>query len=169
MVLPGGALADRRPEVGDNKHVLIRRIKVTALFLFLFGLPLFGTVGTYLHAHSTMRSSAITFVNNELPEILAKRDFDELYFLGTLTLKGELKEPEFTKSMEGLGEFQALEDVRATRSTVGERSDQAWQFVDISAKARFSTRNAEVHVRAARRSTVLPEWRIEEFELVSVE
>jgi hypothetical protein len=116
-----------------------------------------------------MRASAIAFVEKEVPPILEKKDFEGMYFFGTLTLKGKLTEPEFGRWFEELGDFEDLGDLKVARSTVGVRGDQAWQFVDLTSRARFSKGEVEVHIRAARRSTALPEWRIEEFQLSPVE
>ena len=162
-------MADRSSEVGDTKGVWKRRLAISATLLFLFGLPLVGTVGAYLHAHSTMRASAVAFVEEEVPKILRDQDWEEMSFFGTRTLKGDLTQAEFESWFATFGEFQGLGELRVTRSTVGEREDQAWQYVNMVGEARFSKGTARVSLRAARRSIALPEWRLEEFELTPVE
>lgn len=143
----------------------MRGIKIAALFLFLLGLPLAGTLYVYFQAHGTMRSSAKAFVLNDVATALKQRDFETIHFLGTLTLKNKLTEAEFDGWMDKLGGFESFGELRATRSTVGARADQSWQFVDFEGPASFARGKARVHIRAARRSTALMEWRIEELEI----
>jgi hypothetical protein len=100
---------------------------------------------------------------------LRDKDWEEMSFFGTRTLKGELTQAEFEGWFATFGEFQGLGEMRVTRSTVGEREDQAWQYVDMVGEARFAKGTANLRLRAARRSIALPEWRLEEFELTPVE
>ncbi len=144
----------------------VRRVKVAALLLFLLGFPLFGTLYVYFHAHGTMRASAKEFVNKDVADALRDSDYETIRFLGTLTLKNDLSQEEFEGWMKDRGSFQGFGDLRPSRSTVGTRADQSWQFVDLEGPARFEQGEATVRIRAARRSTALMEWRLESLEIV---
>lgn len=142
-----------------------RRLAIIAVFAFFFGLPLAGMLYVYKSAHSTMRSSAIAFAKGQVPPILENRDYETLRFFGTLTLKENLTAREFDGWMERYGAFESLGEFSVNRSTVGARSDQAWQIVYLEAPVTFSKGQAVLNLKAARKSTVLAEWRFEEFTL----
>lgn len=149
----------------DNRSVTKRRLAIIAVFVFFFGFPLAGMLYVYKAAHSTMRASATAFAQEQVPEILGKGDYETLRFYGTLTLKEKLSKQEFDGWFSELGEFESLGEFKVKRSTVGARNDQAWQIVYLEAPVRFSKLPATLTLKAARRSTALAEWRIEEFEL----
>ncbi len=149
----------------DNRSVTKRRLAIIAVFVFFFGLPLAGILYVYNAAHSTMRTSAIAFAEQELPGILQKGDYETLRFYGTLVLKKNLSKEQFDAQMSTVGKYESMGEFTVKRSTVGERNDQAWQIVYLEAPVRFSKGPAVLNLKAARRSTALGEWRIEEFSL----
>jgi hypothetical protein len=142
-----------------------RRLAIAAVLLFFFGLPLAGMLYVYNAAHATMRTSAIAFAREQVPQILGERDYETLRFYGTLTLKEKLSKQEFDGWLQRYGAFESLGEFTVKRSTVGARNDQAWQVVYLECPVRFSKGLALLSMKAARRSTALAEWRIEEFAI----
>ncbi len=149
----------------DNRSVTKRRLAIIAVFVFFFGFPLAGMLYVYNAAHSTMRASAIAFAEEQVPEILGKADYETLRFYGTLTLKEKLSKQEFDGWLQRYGAFESLGEFTVKRSTVGARNDQAWQIVYLECPVRFSKGATILNLKAARRSTALAEWRIEEFSI----
>jgi hypothetical protein len=142
-----------------------RRWIVFAVFAFFFGFPLAGIGWFYYLAHSTMRTSAIVFADKSVDEVLQGRDYETLRLLATLPLRKKLEETEFSQSVEARGEYEGHGEFRVVRSTVGARDDRAWQFVYLTVPVRFSRGEAELSMTAARRSTELGEWRIEDWRI----
>ena len=146
--------------------MLRRRLAVTAILLFFLGLPLAGMLFVYFHAHGAIRASALHFAESDVVPILQKRDYGSLQFLATLTLKKELSREKFDAEMDRLGPYGENGGFKVLRSSVGERGDEVWQFVDLECLVRFERGTVRLDLTAARRSLALNEWRIERFQLL---
>ena len=133
--------------------------------VFFFGFPMAGLLFVYFRAHATIRASAQPFVAETTQEVLGESDFKNLYFLGTLTLKGSLTKETFSSWLDRYGDYKALHDLHPTRSWVGSRADQSWQYASFAGTVEFSKGDARLDFVAARRSTALSEWRVEKFLL----
>ena len=142
-----------------------RRWIVFAVFVFFFGFPLAGIGWFYYLAHSTMRTSAVAFADKSVDDVLETGDYETLRLLATLPLRRKLEEDGFSQSMAALGDYEGHGEFRVVRSTVGARDDQAWQFVYLSVPLKSSRGGAELKMTAARRSTELGEWRIEDWRI----
>lgn len=145
----------------SRKH----KLAVVAALLFFFGLPLAGMMYVYFAAHNTMRSSAIAFAEKEVPQILAQRDMDELVFLGTIEFKQSFKPEEFLAAYSRHGAYKGLGKFEVERSTVTQKGEYMWQIVDLRAPVTFAGGEAELKLRATRRSTSLGEWRIDRWNV----
>ena len=144
-----------------------RQAGISAAFVFFFGLPLGGLVWVYARAHSTIRESAVPFAIQATQAILGDDDFDSLYTLGTLTVKNTVTKADFKRSREKWGALESIGEFEATRSWMVDRSDMRWHFVALNADLRFESGPARLKFIAARRSTRLEDWRIEEFKVSS--
>ena len=142
-----------------------RQAGISAAFVFFFGLPLGGLVWVYARANSTIRESAAPFALEATQAILGEDDFESLYDLGTLTLKMTVTEADFKSSREKWGALESVGEFEASRPWMVDRSDTRWQFVALNADLRFENGPAKLRFVAARRSTRLEDWRIEEFEV----
>ena len=142
-----------------------RQAGIVAAFVFFLGLPLGGLLWVYSRAHSTLRDSAAPFALQATQTILGKDDFDSLYNLGTLTVKKTVTEADFKSSREKWGALESVGEFEATRSWMVDRSDMRWHFVALNADLRFENGPAKLKFVAARRSTKLEDWRIEQFEV----
>ena len=140
-----------------------RQAGISAAFVFFFGLPLGGLVWVYTRAHSTMRESAAPFALQATQAILGEDDFESLYTLGTLTVKKTVTEADFDRSREKWGALESVGEFEASKSWMVDRSDTRWHFVALNADLRFENGPAKLKFIAARRSTMLEDWRIEEF------
>lgn len=133
--------------------------------LFFLGFPATGMLYVYWNAHSTLRAAATVFAKEASVKVLSERDFEELYFLGSLTLKGTVTEESFGDDMDRWGDYSGIGEFVTVESWVKSRSDQTWQFVRLIADVRFENGPAKLEIVVARRSTMLEDWKIEEFEL----
>ena len=133
--------------------------------LFFLGFPLAGMLYVYNKAHSTMRVAAIPFAQEATAKILGERDYEELHFLATMSLKHKLDEIEFKEELDRWGAYIAVGEFATVRSNVRIIDDMTWQFVELITDVKFEHGSAKLKFTAARRSTMLEDWRIEEFEL----
>ena len=131
--------------------------------LFFIGFPLAGVLYSYQRARMNMEAEAAPFAKAATLEILGEGGFEELYFLGTLILKAEISEEGFLADRERWGNLESLGEFKAVGILVGERADEVWQFVTLEADAEFENGRARVRFRAARRSSMQRDWKIEEF------
>ena len=145
-----------------------RKLTVAALLLFFFGLPLAGVIYSYQLAKGAIAASATEFVQKEAPRILGSHDYERLWQLGTIPLKKSLSQEMFKEMLRPLGKFQGMGAVRAGRVTMGSRDDQSWQMIQLTAPVKFSGGAATLKFKAARRSTALEDWRVEEFQVLPV-
>jgi hypothetical protein len=145
----------------SRKH----KIAVVAALLFFFGLPLAGMLYVYFAAHGALRTSAIAFAEKTVPQILAQKDMDELEFLGTIEFKKTFKPEAFMKTYADFGGYQEVGEFSVERSTVTQKGEYMWQIVDLRAPVTFARGEAELRLRATRRSTSLGEWRIDRWSV----
>lgn len=133
--------------------------------LFFLGFPLAGVLYSYKRAQSNIKAEAIPFATTAIHVILGDNGFEELYFLGTLTLKGDVSKEEFLADRERWGALKSIGEFEAGAIVVGERGDQVWQMITLEADAEFENGPARIRLVAARRSAVQQDWKIEQFEI----
>lgn len=139
---------------------------VMAAIVFFFGVPIGGIAYVYYMAQSTLSSSATKFAVSATAQILGEQDFEEFEQLGTLTLDKTVPEEDFQAIFEKWGEFRSQGEFAASRGYVIERDNMTWQVITLTAPVEFENGSASLKFTAARRSTVLEDWRIEEFEIL---
>ena len=147
-----------------NKRRKSRLILLGAA-LFFIGFPLAGVLFSYNRARSNIKAEAIPFATTATQKILGEDGFEELYFLGTLTVKGKVSKEEFLAERERWGAINSLGEFEAVAIVIGERGDQVWQMVTLETDVEFENGPARIRFVAARRSAIQQDWKIEAFEI----